>query len=166
MSAAPDTPSTTSSRAAPDGVSSQPTPAAASTRATHAVSVPTAVTPTSTSLGVSGSSASLALPSSLVPRFETSGSATAGFVGPLVRRAGVPSRIVQACRTSIVTAAVPYGAVQVDAASVGEASRTPDGGLTAPIAVRVVYARASARQVRQSRVACRLNAAGAVVALR
>jgi hypothetical protein len=124
------------------------------------------VTPTSTSLGISGSSAGLALPPSLVPRLEPSGSATAGFVGPLVRRVGVPSRIVHACRTSIVTAAVPYGAVQVDAASVGEASRTSDGGLTAPIAVRVVYARASARQVRQSRVACRLNAAGTVVALR
>ena len=89
-----------------------------------------------------------------------------GFVEPLVRRAGVPGQIVQACRASIVTAALPYGAVQVDAASVGQASRTPEGGLIAPLAVRVVYARARARQVRQSHVACRLNAAGSVVALR
>jgi hypothetical protein len=108
----------------------------------------------------------LALPPSLVPRLETSGSATADFVEPLVRRAGVPIQIVQACRTSIVTAALPYGAVQVDAGSVGQASRTPDGGFTAPLEVRVVYARANARQVRQSRISCRLNASGAVVALR
>jgi hypothetical protein len=87
-------------------------------------------------------------------------------VEPLVRRAGVPIQIVQACRTSIVTAALPYGAVQVDAGSVGQASRTSDGGFTAPLEVRVVYARANARQVRQSRISCRLNASGAVVALR
>lgn len=121
---------------------------------------------TPTSLEVRGSSAGLALPPSLVPRLESSGPATAVFVEPHVRQAGVSGRIVQACRTSIVTAALPYGAVQVEAASVGQVSRTPDGGLTAPLAVRVVYAKANARQVRQSRVACRLNAAGTVVALR
>jgi hypothetical protein len=138
---------TASSRAAPTGVNSRPTP-------------------TSTSFGVRGGIAALDLPPSLVPRLEASSSAVAASAEPLLRRAGVPGRIVQACRTSIATAAFPYGAVQVEAASVGQASRTPDGGLTAPIAVRVVYARANERQIRQSRVACRLNAAGTVVALR
>jgi hypothetical protein len=54
----------------------------------------------------------------------------------------------------------------VDAASAGPLNRTQDGGFMAPIAVRVVYARANTSQTRQSRVACQLNAAGAVVALR
>lgn len=63
-------------------------------------------------------------------------------------------------------AALPYGAVRVDAASAGTANRTRDGGFTAPITVRVVYARANTSQTRQSRIACQLNSAGAVVALR
>ncbi|MBL0405599.1 hypothetical protein JKG68_16655 [Microvirga aerilata] len=85
---------------------------------------------------------------------------------PAFRQAAPTGRFVQACRASIAAAALPYGAVQVDAASAGQASRTQDGGLTAPISVRVIYARANARQVRQSRVACQLDATGAVVALR
>jgi hypothetical protein len=62
-------------------------------------------------------------------------------------------------------AALPYGAMQVDAVSAGQGSRMAGGGFTAPIAVRIVYARGNARQIRQSQVACRLNAAGTVVAL-
>ncbi len=108
----------------------------------------------------------MSLPRSLMPRLEASGSATADFTDPAFRQAAPTGRFVQTCRASIAAAALPYGAVQVDAASAGQASRTPDGGLTAPISVRVVYARANARQVRQSRVACQLDAAGAVVALR
>jgi hypothetical protein len=127
---------------------------------------PASVTPTPTSTVVRGGSAALTLPPSLVPRLEASGPSTAGLPEPPVRRSNVPGQIVQACRASIVTAARPYGAVQVDAAGAGQASRTPDGGLTAPVDVRVVYARANARQVRESRVACRLDAAGTVVALR
>ncbi|MDP8918800.1 MAG: hypothetical protein M3O00_07900 [Pseudomonadota bacterium] len=106
------------------------------------------------------------MPSSLVPRLEASGPSATEFLEPRVRRSNISGQIVQACRASIVTASRPYGAVQVDAAGAGQASRTQDGGITAPVDVRVVYARANARQVRQSRVACRLDAAGTVVALR
>jgi hypothetical protein len=117
------------------------------------------------SLQARGSSVTLALPLSLVPHLEASGSATTGFVEPPVQRTVVPDQIVQACRTSVVKAALPYGAVQVDTASAGQVNRTSNGGLTARIAVRVVYARANARQVRQSRISCLLNASGAVVGL-
>lgn len=127
---------------------------------------PTSATPVSASLAMRGSGAGLSLPSSLLPRFEQSGSERTGFADPRIARAGISGQIVQACRMSIATAALPFGAIRVDAASAGQTIRMSDGGLTAPIEVRVVYARASARQIRQSRVSCRLNAAGAVVALR
>ncbi|HLM41757.1 MAG TPA: hypothetical protein VK434_19445 [Microvirga sp.] len=90
----------------------------------------------------------------------------ASLGAPLVPRIGTPVQIVEACRTSIASAAVPYGAVRVDAASAGRLNPTPDGGIMAPVQVRVVYARAKTSQMRQSRVTCQLNAAGAVVALR
>jgi len=81
-------------------------------------------------------------------------------------RAGVSGQIVELCRSSIAAAAVRYGAIRVDAAGAGQTSRLARGGFMAPLQVRVVYARANARQVRQSRVACQLNSAGSVVALR
>ena len=123
---------------------------------------------------MAGSNPGLSLPLSLLPLREGSetpaGQArrqgTASLGAPLVPRIGTPAQIVEACRTSIASAAVPYGAVQVDAASAGRLNPTPDGGVTAPVQVRVVYARAKRSQMRQSRVACQLNAAGAVVALR
>jgi hypothetical protein len=101
-----------------------------------------------------------------MPRPEVSGPETTGSVGSLVPRASIPGQIVDACRTSVATAARPYGAMRVEAVGAGQARRTQDGGLTAPLEVRVMYARANARQVRQSRVACQINAAGTVVALR
>jgi hypothetical protein len=91
--------------------------------------------------------------------------ASASVGQPLPQRVGTPLQIVQACRTSVVEAAIPYGAVRVDAVSAGRLNRTRDGGLAAPIAVRVTYARAEASQVRQSQIVCRLDASGAVVDL-
>jgi hypothetical protein len=137
-----------------------------SLKANPSATAPKSATPASASLAVRGSGPELNLPSSLIPRLEPSGAERMSSTAPLIPRTGSSGHIVQACRTSIVTAALPYGAIRVDAASAGQASRMPGGGLTAPIEVRVVYARANARQVRQSLVACRLNAAGAVVALR
>ncbi len=112
------------------------------------------------------SAAELSLPSSLIPRLESSGSNRADSMDMRTTRAGVSGQLVELCRTSIAEAALRYGAIRVDAAGAGPTSRLPGGGLVAPLHVRVVYARANARQVRQSRVACRLNAAGSVVALR
>ncbi len=106
------------------------------------------------------------LPASLAPVIDGLNYAVASFGQPLMPQPGVPSHVVQLCRTSVVRAALPYGAVRVDAASAGRLSRTRDGGATAPIEVRVEYARANARQVRQSRIACQLSAEGLVVAFR
>ena len=124
---------------------------------------------------VAGANPGLSLPLALVPLQEGSEASSpqsrrqrgvARLGAPLVPRIGTPVQIVEACRTSVASAAVPYGAVRVEAASAGRLNPMPDGGVTAPVEVRVVYARAKASQTRQSRVACRLNAAGTVVALR
>jgi hypothetical protein len=168
----------------PSGTTNPPATATAPTASPRATpnapvptNVPTNATPTLTSLDLRDSGAELALPSALIPGPAGSGSAAGSpqlgirpnltsFGEPLVPRAGTPVQIVQTCRTSIITAALPYGVVRVDAASGGRASRMQGGGLTAPIEVRAVYARANLRQIRQSRITCQLNADGAVVALR
>jgi hypothetical protein len=147
-------------------ITADPAIGSASPRISRSVTAPTSTMAASSWRAVRESGTGPTLPSSLIPRSEASAVERAGFVEPLTARAGIPGQIVQACRTSIVTAALPYGAIRVDAASAGQASRMPDGGLTAPLEVRVEYARVNARQVRRSRIACRLNAAGAVVALR
>jgi hypothetical protein len=108
----------------------------------------------------------LSLPSSLIPRLESSQAERGDLIGVRAAQAGVSGQVVELCRTSIAAAAVRYGAIRVDAAGAGRTSRLAHGGLMAPLQVRVVYARANARQVRQSRVACQLNSAGTVVALR
>jgi hypothetical protein len=137
-----------------------------SPRATQVTPVPAHVAPAPPSLILRGSPAALSLPASLMPRRDISGPETTGPVGSLLAQASIPRQLVEACHTSITAAALPYGAMRVEAVGAGRASRTRDGGLTAPLEVRVTYARANARQVRQSHVACQLDAAGAVVALR
>ncbi|MER8390277.1 hypothetical protein NKJ46_34260, partial [Mesorhizobium sp. M0166] len=69
-----------------------------------------------------------------------------------------------ACRTAIVAAATPLGAVNVHAVSAG-ALRQGRGGLTAPIEVRIDYAGKGGIEVRQAQVSCRLNASGRVTAI-
>jgi hypothetical protein len=56
--------------------------------------------------------------------------------------------------------------VRVDAASAGAWSAVPNGGLVAPIEVRVTYARSGATQTRQSRISCQIDPNGQVIALR
>lgn len=112
------------------------------------------------------SKADLSLPSSLVPLIEPSRAERENPIDMRTMRAGVSGQIVELCRTSVAAAALRYGAVRVDAAGAGRMTRLSGGELMAPLQVRIVYARANARQVRQSRIACRLNAAGSVVALR
>lgn len=120
------------------------------------------------------SGAEVTLPAVLLP--ERPGSSAGLTLGPrqnwsslerpLVPRIGTSTRVVQTCRDSIVAAALPYGAVRVDAASAGPTARGQDGGFAAPIEVRVVYARSGASQVRQSRVTCQIGTEGQVVGLR
>lgn len=79
---------------------------------------------------------------------------------------GTPPAVVQACRQAVAAAAAPYGMVQVRATSAGTVSRLRKGGVAAPIAVRVQYARLTGVEIRQARITCRLDASGSVVALK
>ncbi|TJW77939.1 MAG: hypothetical protein E5X43_28510, partial [Mesorhizobium sp.] len=67
-------------------------------------------------------------------------------------------------RTAIMSAATPLGAVSIHAVSAG-ALRQRRGALTAPIEVRIEYARQGGIEVQQARVGCRLDAAGRVTAV-
>ncbi|MER8435321.1 hypothetical protein [Mesorhizobium sp. M1393] len=112
---------------------------------------------------------SIALPLVLRPSKAGLGDSTRGYpfgsLGPLGARPGTPTAVVQACRAAILSAATPLGALRVHAVSAG-ALRQRRGALTAPIAVRIDYARRGGIEVRQARVGCRLDAAGRVTAVR
>lgn len=84
---------------------------------------------------------------------------------PLKTIPGTPAAVVRVCRQAIMSAAKPLGAVRVHAASAGTLRRHRRGALTAPIEVRIDYARQGGIEVRQARVGCRLDAAGQVVAV-
>ncbi|WP_287382148.1 hypothetical protein [Mesorhizobium sp.] len=111
---------------------------------------------------------SIVLPPVLMPSKPGEGDSTNGYpfrsVGSLKAKPGTPAAVVQACRAAIMSAATPLGAVRVHAASAG-ALRQRRGALTAPIAVRIDYARQGGIEVRQARVGCRLDAAGRVTAV-
>lgn len=81
-------------------------------------------------------------------------------------RSGTPSRMISACRDSVRQAAAPHGLVGLEAVSAGRPQRDGRGLTVAPLEVRVIYARQGGHEVRQSRITCRVNARGSVVALR
>ena len=112
--------------------------------------------------GVRGS---IVLPRILRPSGRDKTSRDVGY--PPLSRAipGTPTAVVRACQKAIASAAAPLGAVRVRAASAGPVSRQRRGALTAPIAVRIEYARQGGIQVRQAKVRCRLDAAGRVIAV-
>lgn len=111
---------------------------------------------------------SISLPSVLRPSRTGRGNSTLGYpfgsVGPLKAIPGTPAAVVQACRTAIISAAKPLGAVRVRAVSAG-ALRQRRGALTAPIQVRIDYAGRGGIEVRQAKVGCRLDKAGRVTAI-
>ncbi|MDX8440854.1 hypothetical protein [Mesorhizobium australafricanum] len=111
---------------------------------------------------------SIALPPVLKPSRSGSGWVTKGYpfgsLAPVKAKPGTPAAVVRACRAAIMSAATPLGAVRVNAVSAG-ALRQRRGALTAPIQVRIDYARQGGIEVRQARVGCRLDAAGRVTAI-
>ncbi|MCV3210481.1 hypothetical protein OHD62_29965 [Mesorhizobium sp. YC-39] len=110
---------------------------------------------------------SISLPSVLRPSRRGQGNSILGYpfgsVGPLKMIPGTPAAVVQACRAAIISAATPLGAVRVRVVSAG-ALRQRGGALTAPIQVRIDYARKGGIEVRQAKVGCRLTA-GRVTAI-
>ncbi|GLR40834.1 hypothetical protein GCM10007880_13500 [Mesorhizobium amorphae] len=112
---------------------------------------------------------SIVLPPVLRPSKAGEGGFTKGHpIGslgpPLKARPGTPAAVVQACRAAIMSAATPLGAVRVHAVSAG-ALHQRRGTLTAPIEVRIDYARQGVIEGRQARIGCRLDAAGRVTAV-
>ncbi|MER8974373.1 MULTISPECIES: hypothetical protein [unclassified Mesorhizobium] len=111
---------------------------------------------------------SIVLPPVLRPSKVGDGDSTKGYpfvsLGPLTAKPGTPIVIVRACRAAIMAAAMPLGAVRVHAASAGALDQRR-GALTAPIEVRIDYARKGGIEVRQAQVSCRLDASGRVTAI-
>ena len=111
---------------------------------------------------------SIVLPSVLRPSKNGQGDLTRGYpfgsLEALTAKPGTPAAVVQACRAAIMSAAKPLGAVRVRAVSAGVLHRR-GGALTAPIKVRIDYARRGGIEVRQAQVGCRLDKAGRVTAV-
>ena len=111
---------------------------------------------------------SIVLPPVLRPSKASGGDLTKrypfGSLQPLKAKPGTPVAVVLACRAAIMSAAKPLGAVRVQAVSAG-ALHQDGGALTAPIKVRIDYAREGGVEVRQAQVSCRLDAAGRVTAV-
>ncbi|KAA2244107.1 hypothetical protein [Salinarimonas soli] len=84
----------------------------------------------------------------------------------LARQGDAPPRMIAACRNSIRQAAEPHGVVEIEAVSAGRVQRDRRGLSAAPIEVRIIYARQGGHEVRQSRITCRTDGRGTVVALR
>ncbi|MER8596829.1 hypothetical protein NKH09_02780 [Mesorhizobium sp. M1339] len=111
---------------------------------------------------------SIVLPPVLRPSKAGEGDSTKGYpfgsLGPLTPKPGTPIAVVRTCRAAIMAAATPLGAVRVHAVSAG-ALHQRRGAITAPIEVRIDYAREDGIEVRQAQVSCRLDASGRVTAI-
>jgi hypothetical protein len=75
------------------------------------------------------------------------------------------SEAATACQQTIAGRAKEYGAIQVEAASVGAPEQFLNGYTDVPVEVRILYRHEEQVQVRQARVICRVNALNSVVAL-
>ncbi|UVK51692.1 hypothetical protein DBIPINDM_004993 [Mesorhizobium sp. AR02] len=148
------------SAAAPGGQAAATTATGSSTTATASATTATAFTKTARQ--------SIALPSILRPSKAGQGDLTRGYpfapLEALKAKPGTPAAVVLACRTAIMSAAKPLGAVRVRAVSAG-ALRQRGGALLAPIKVRIDYAGRGGIEVRQAQVGCRLDTAGRVTAV-
>jgi hypothetical protein len=89
---------------------------------------------------------------------------TTGSLRPLASVPGTPPRLVTACRNALSEAAASFGAVRVDVASTAQPRSSGDGGISAPMQARIVYARSGRMQVRQARVTCQFDPDGQVIA--
>jgi hypothetical protein len=87
-----------------------------------------------------------------------------GSLRPPAAVVTAPRPIVGACRSALLRAASPYGAVRVEVASTGAPRQSSGGGLSAPMEARIVYARRDRVQIRQARVTCQFDQKGQVIA--
>ncbi|WP_084044620.1 hypothetical protein M728_005017 (plasmid) [Ensifer sp. WSM1721] len=87
------------------------------------------------------------------------------FPAPTAAISGTARAVVRVCRQAIASAASPFGAVRVRAASAGPLHRNRRGALTAPLAVRIDYAGQGGIEIRQARIRCHLDSSGRVIAV-
>jgi hypothetical protein len=85
--------------------------------------------------------------------------------GPIEAVPGTPSAVVRVCQDAIESAAVQYGVISVRAKSGGTLRRLAGGAVSAPVHVRIHYARQGGGEIRQARIRCQLDANGRVVKL-
>ena len=130
------------------------TAAATSSKGTGTVSTDVSVAP------VEGVRQTIALPWKLRPLGGSGRMPAAIEVVP-----GTPSSVVSACREAIESAATPFGMVRVGAKSAGTLRRLSQGAVSAPIQVRIHYARQGGTEIRQARIKCQLDATGRVIKL-
>ena len=78
---------------------------------------------------------------------------------------GTPAAVVRACRDAVGSAAAPFGVVSVRARSAGSLRRLSRGAISAPVQVRIQYARQGGPEIRQARIRCHLDASGKVIKL-
>lgn len=144
---------------------------------------------TSAAIATTGNSLLVVLPPELLPQ-RTSDSETrcegplgdCGARGPLLTgrasaaapaapqqrlrsEPGTPVPVVTACQRAAADAAQRYGARRVEAAGAGYLRRSGNGGLVAPVMLRITYGEGSAAQIRQAEVSCAMNAGGQVTAI-
>ncbi|QKC73813.1 hypothetical protein EB815_16580 [Mesorhizobium loti] len=150
---------------AQNGSTAAPGGQAAATTGSAATATATAMTATTLA---KATRQPILLPSVLRPSKAGQGDLTMGYpfapLEALTAKPGTPATVVQACRAAIMSAAKPLGAVRVRAVSAG-ALRQSGSALTAPIMVRIDYARRGGIEVRQAQVRCRLDKAGRVRAV-
>jgi hypothetical protein len=103
----------------------------------------------------------------LVPSSSVASSSATekGARTPLASPAEARAAAVDSCRARLLAATRALGSVRVTASPAGSAIRGPDGSVTIPIKTRIEYGRRGGTEVRQARVACRVDAEGKVVAV-
>ncbi len=101
---------------------------------------------------------SITLPPILLPGGGDRASAATAFNGI----PGTPAAVVRACAAAVGSAAAPFGVVSVRARSAGSLRRLSQGAISAPILIRIHYARQGGPEIRQARIRCHLDASGKV----
>ena len=107
---------------------------------------------------------SIALPPTLLPS-SSRGSDHAPAATAFEGIPGTPAAVVRACRDAVGSAAAPFGVLSVRARSAGSLRRLSRGAISAPVQVRIQYARQGGPEIRQARIRCHLDASGKVIKL-
>jgi hypothetical protein len=84
---------------------------------------------------------------------------------PLEPRPGASERLVTACRDAARNAASSWRVARIEAVSAGPETPTRDGGVSAPVEIRIIYGAVGNYEVTHATLTCELNALGAVVGL-